>query len=486
MSAFVQKKKFIFDLAILLVLNLLIKPFWTIIIEPKVQGQIGNVSFGEYSVIFYYSMLLNIFLDFGLTNFNNRNIAQNSQLLSKHFSKMLSFKFALGFFYMAVSFVIGFFFLGYNFKLLLILCFNTFVLSFIAFLRSNLQALHLFRLDSILSVLDRVIMIAIVVAMLFHLFGMEVSAENFVYAQTIGYVLTAIICFIVVLSKTHTFKLNWDAAFNKMILKKSLPYAVLVLLMTIYNRLDMVMIEQILGDDFGKSESGIYVKSFRLLDAANQIATLFAIQLIPLFSRMLKHKENIENIVKLSFTLLLTPALIVSVSTIFYAENFFEKIYTGDTEGYLILAVIMSCFTGVCLTCIFGTLLTASGNLKRQNYVALGAIAINVILNFILIPKYHAMGSAISSLVTQMVAGLLQVYLCYKIFHFHVNKRLLRSVVLFIAGLFFINYFTWDLLGKGGNTWIFNFAIMLIFSGLLALVTGMVNHKSLLRFIKYK
>lgn len=481
-----QKKKFIFDLAILLVLNLLIKPFWTIIIEPKVQGQIGNVSFGEYSVIFYYSMLLNIFLDFGLTNFNNRNIAQNSQLLSKHFSKMLSFKFALGFFYMAVSFVIGFFFLGYNFKLLLILCFNTFVLSFIAFLRSNLQALHLFRLDSILSVLDRVIMIAIVVAMLFHLFGMEVSAENFVYAQTIGYVLTAIICFIVVLSKTHTFKLNWDAAFNKMILKKSLPYAVLVLLMTIYNRLDMVMIEQILGDDFGKSESGIYVKSFRLLDAANQIATLFAIQLIPLFSRMLKHKENIENIVKLSFTLLLTPALIVSVSTIFYAENFFEKIYTGDTEGYLILAVIMSCFTGVCLTCIFGTLLTASGNLKRQNYVALGAIAINVILNFILIPKYHAMGSAISSLVTQMVAGLLQVYLCYKIFHFHVNKRLLRSVVLFIAGLFFINYFTWDLLGKGGNTWIFNFAIMLIFSGLLALVTGMVNHKSLLRFIKYK
>lgn len=486
MSAFVQKKKFIFDLAILLILNLLIKPFWTVIIEPKVQGEIGNISFGEYSTIFYYSMLLNIFLDFGLTNFNNRNIAQNSQLLSKHFSKMLSFKFALGFFYMTVSVIIGFFFLKYNFKLLLILCFNTFVLSFIAFLRSNLQALHLFRLDSILSVLDRILMIAIVAGMLLNVFGMTVTAENFVYAQSIGYVLTAVICFVVVLSKTHTFKLNWDSAFNKMILKKSLPYAVLVLLMTIYNRLDMVMIEQMLGGDYGKEESGIYVKSFRLLDAANQIATLFAIQLIPLFSRMLKHKENIENIVKLSFTLLLTPALIVSVSTIFYAEHFFDKIYTGDTEGWMILAVIMNCFTGVCLTCIFGTLLTASGNLKKQNYVALAAIAINVILNLILIPMYQAMGSAISSLVTQMVAGLMQVYLCYKIFNFHVNKRLLRSVFLFIGGLFFINYFTWDLLGKGGNTWMVNFVIMLIFSGLLAFATGLVNHKSVLRFIKYK
>lgn len=325
-------------------------------------------------------------------------------------------------------------------------------------------------------------MIIIVVAMLFHLFGMQVSSENFVYAQTIGYVLTAIICFIVVLNKTHTFKLNWDWSFNRMILKKSLPYAVLVLLMTIYNRLDMVMIEQILGGDFGKKESGIYVKSFRLLDAANQIATLFAIQLIPLFSRMLKHKENIENIVKLSFTLLLTPALVVSVSTIFYAQHFFEKIYTGDTEGYVILSIIMNCFTGVCLTCIFGTLLTASGNLKRQNYVALGAIGINVALNFILIPKFHALGSAISSLVTQMVAGLLQVYICYKVFNFHINKRLLTSLFLFIAGLFLINYVTLNLTSQ----WMLNFVIMLIFSGLLAFVTGMVNPKSVLRFIKYK
>src|SRR5690606_1936765 len=142
--------------------------------------------------------------------------------------------------------------------------------------------------------------------------------------------------------------------------------------------------------------------------------------------------------------------------------------------------------TAVSLTCVFGTLLTASGNLKKQNIVALGAIGINVILNFILIPRYEAFGSAISSLVTQMVAGLAQVYICYKVFHFNVNKKLLRSVFLFIAGLFFANYFTWDLLGKEGDAWMFNFVIMLIFSVILAFATGMVNPKSVLRFIKYR
>jgi O-antigen/teichoic acid export membrane protein len=481
-----QKKKFIFDLAILIVLNLLIKPFWTIIIEPKVQGQIGNVSYGEYATIFSFSLLLNILLDFGITNFNNRNIAQNAHLLSKHFSKMLSFKFALGLIYMPLTFVVGWLIMGYNTHMLIVLCLNSFLLSFTLFLRSNLQALHLFRVDSVVSVLDRLIQIVLVVGMLIGVMNLKMTALSFIYAQTIGYALTSIICFIIVLNKTHTFKLNWDWSFNRMIIKKSLPFAVLVLLMTFYNRLDTVMIAKLLPGELGKEQSGIYQKSFRLLDAANQIAYLFSIQLIPLFSRMLKHKENIDNIVKLSFTLLLTPALIVSVSTIFYAEHFFEKIYTGDTKGYEILALLMNCFTGVGLTCIFGTLLTASGNLRQQNYVALGGILINVVLNFILIPRMQAYGSAISSVVTQLVTGLLQVYLCYKVFHFRVNKRLLTSLALFIAGLFFINYFTLDLVGKGGNAWMFNFTIMLVFSVLLAFVTGLVNHKSVLRFIKYK
>lgn len=477
-----QKKKFIFDLGILLVLNLLIKPFWTIIIEPKVQGQVGNSDYGVYFAIFNFSLLLNILLDFGLTNFNNKNIAQNSHLLSKHFSKMLSLKFALGIFYLVISLFIGLVFFDFNFKMMLILCINTFFLSFIIFLRSNLQALHLFRIDSIISVLDRVIMIILLAAMLLHVYGWEMDVMDFIYAQTIGYALTAIISFIIVLNKTHTFKLNWDLVFNRLVLKKSLPYAILVLLMTFYNRLDSLMILKLLPEEIGKEQSGIYAKGFRLLDAANQIAYLFSIQLLPLFSRMLKHRENIENVVKMSLTLLLAPALIVSISTIFYAEHFFEKIYTGDTQGYEVFALLMNCFSAISITYIFGTLLTANGNLKYLNYMALCGIIINIVLNFILIPKYHAYGSAISSVVTQYFTGLIQVYICYKVFNFRVNKKLLLSLTLFIAGLFLINYFSLRM----PFYWMINFIIMLIFSGLLALVTGMINAKSVLRFIKFK
>ena len=480
-----QKKKFIFDLAILLILNLLIKPFWILGIEPNVQIKVGDISYGEFAALFNFSLLMNILLDFGLTNFNNKNISQNTHLLSKHFSKMLSVKFALALVYISITLLVGFFILNYEFrymKLLIILCINNFFLSFILFLRSNLLALHFFRIDSVLSVLDRVIMIIIVLALLFNVFGVNVNIMNFVYAQTVGYALTALIGFLIVLNKTHTFKLNWDWAFNRMILKKSFPFAILVLLMTFYNRLDSVMIERILPGDLGKKETGIYAKAFRLLDAANMIAYLFSIQLLPLFSRMLKNKENIEKIVKLSFTILITPALIISISSIFYSAHFYEYIYKGEIEGHEILSLLMCCFTAISITYIFGTLLTANGNLKYLNLMALSGIFINLILNFILIPIYHAKGSAISSIITQFITCLIQVFISYKIFKFHYNKQLLISLTLFIAGLFIINFITIDFTTQ----WTVNFLIMLVLSSLLAFLTGLINPKSVFRFIKIK
>ena len=80
-----SQKKFINNLAILIFLNLLVKPFWPLVIEPAVQQEVGNVAYGEYFSLFNFSFLLNILLDFGITNFNNKNIAQNNHLLTKHF-----------------------------------------------------------------------------------------------------------------------------------------------------------------------------------------------------------------------------------------------------------------------------------------------------------------------------------------------------------------------------------------------------------------
>jgi len=142
----------------------------------------------------------------------------------------------------------------------------------------------------------------------------------------------------------------------------------------------------------------------------------------------------------------------------------------------------MFCFTASSISYIFGTLLTANGNLKQMNIMAICGILINVILNVILIPQFHAFGSAIASVTTQFMTALIQVFIAVKIFKFKTNKRLLIALVFFIFGVACINYLSLHLTKQ----WMLNFAIMVAASGLWAFVTGIINIKSVLRFIKYK
>ena len=80
-----MNKKFLKNIIFLLFINLLIKPFWILGVDVAVQNLVGDTSYGLYLAISQFSYLFYILLDLGLTNFNNRNIAQNNQLLSKHF-----------------------------------------------------------------------------------------------------------------------------------------------------------------------------------------------------------------------------------------------------------------------------------------------------------------------------------------------------------------------------------------------------------------
>jgi O-antigen/teichoic acid export membrane protein len=479
-----MQKKFVANLALLLFMNLLIKPIYILGIDRAIQVEVGAANYGIYFAIFNFTFLLTIILDFGITNFNNKNIAQNNHLLTKHFSSLVSLKLILAFFYIIICVVAGFL-IGYDIrlmKLLLVQGFNMFLVFFILYLRSNLAGLHLFKTDSIVSVLDRLVLIVVCVIMLQKgIFKTEDGIMYFVYAQTFSYLLTAIIAFIIILSKTHNFKFKFEKAFSLMILKKSLPFAILTLLMSFYNRIDTVMIERILDD--GDVQSGIYAQAFRILDATNMIAFLTAGMLLPIFSRMLKHKENIEPLVKLISTLLLTPAIVVGIGCLFFSTELMEFMYKEHVaESARIFGLLMMSFIAVSTTYIFGTLLTANGNMRQLNYMAASGMILNIILNYILIKKFDAFGSAVSSMITQFLTAAIQVFIAQKIFKFKVNYRLINTFIVFTVGIVGINYACHELLQFH---WMLKFAIMVASAAIWAFITGIISLKSMFRIMKY-
>lgn len=477
-----MKKTFITNLILVLTLNLSVKPVWIFFIDRLVQKHVGPEEYGTYYSLLSFSFVFNVILDFGITNFNNRNISQNAHLLAKHFSRVLVLKIMLAVLYLVVCCIFGLI-VRYDMrhmKLLLILCFIQFLISFILYLRSNIAGLHLFRTDSVLSVTDRIIGIGICAPFLwFGFFSLKVDIMDYVYAQLIAYSCTAVIAFLIVFYKAGFTRFKWTGRFSMMILKKSFPFAVLAMLMAFYNRIDSVMLERILRDN--GHESGVYAQSFRLLDAANMVAFLFAGLLLPMFSRMLKHGESVEALVKTSFTLIMVLATIVASGCAFYSHNIIQMLYKSDIEeSSRVFEVLMWCFVGISSQYIFGTLLTANGNLKQLNIIAASGMLINILLNFIMIPYLFAHGSAIVSLATQVFVATTQIIIVQRIFKFQMMRKLLLTIIIFVIGVIGINYASrlvhidWRLAFMGAAA----------ASVLWAMAVGLLRLKSMLSVIK--
>ncbi|MDA3778973.1 MAG: oligosaccharide flippase family protein [Bacteroidales bacterium] len=435
-----MRKFFFTNLILLIFLNLLVKPFWVLGIDRTVQNVVGAEEYGFYFSLFSFSLLLNILLDVGITNFNNRNIAQNSNLLSKSLSNIVSLKFFLALIYFAVT-LISAFFISYEWrqiKLLLLLVFNQFLASFILYLRSNISGLHYFKTDSLLSVLDRSLMIIICGLLLWgNVIDSPFKIEWFVYAQTLSYLITSLIAFIIVYNKAAFLKININRKYFIAILKKSYPFALLTLLMAFYYRIDSVMLERMLPD--GKEQAGIYAQAFRLLDAVTMFAFLFAGILLPMFSRMISKGEKINKLTQFSFSLLIVPVIIFSLTSFSYSKEIIDLLYIEHIAiSANIFAILMLCFIGISTAYIFGTLLTANGNLKYLNIMALAGVTVNILLNIILIPRYQAMGSAVASLVTQSLTALIQVVLVKKVFDFRINYKKILSLILFTIIVIFL------------------------------------------------
>ena len=473
-----MQRKFLSNLAFLLFLNLLIKPFWIFGIDRAVQNEVGAEVYGSYFALFNFAFILNVFLDLGISNFNNRNVSQHEHLLGKYFPRIVALRLLLAVGYSIICMITGMV-MGYShhqMMMLVLLCFNQFLLSSILFLRSNIAGLQLFKMDSLVSVMDRLLMILTCGWVLFFMQRpTPFQIEWFVYMQTFAYGFTAVFALAVVLHRGGPFTIKWNPAMLVLILKQSLPFALLILLMSIYGRVDSVLLERILPD--GKEQTGIYAQAFRLLDASNMIAYLFAVLLLPMFSRMLKLQQDVKPLVHMASKLILIPAFTLGIICWYYATDLMSVLYENHAiESGRILSLLMFSLIPMAGAYIIGTLLTANGSLKYLNVIALIGVISSFLFNMILIPKLGAYGAAVTCLITQLVAFILQLFVAIKLFKFKLNKELfllLFPVLLILA------------IGRIGSNyeWKIGATFMIISGGLLT-IGSLIPDLKMLRKLK--
>jgi len=434
-----MKKLFLTNLAFLLLLNVFIKAFWILGIDRSVQNVVPSEDYGLYFALLNFTYIFNVFLDLGLTNWNNRQVAQHSQMLPKYFAHLIPIKIVLSLLFTAIIFVVALIVGKTSPKemtLLFWLCLSQILVSLILYFRSNISGLLMFKTDSILSVLDRFLMIIICGILLWTsiLNNKNFNIEYFVYSQVVSYIITALIAATICLYKTGFIKLKWNYPFMIKVLKDCFPYALLTLLMTCYNRIDSVMLLNLLKD--GEVASAIYAAGFRLVDSANMIAYLFSVILLPLFANMIKSKLNVTEVVKPAFHLLLILSLSFALLSLTYTKEAMELMYNKHiAESAAVYRVLCFCFVPVSMSYIFGTLLTANGSLKKLNIIAFCGMISNIGIDILLIPHYQALGASYASLITQSLTAVLQIAITIKMFKIRISWRYVFKISTFILSI---------------------------------------------------
>jgi O-antigen/teichoic acid export membrane protein len=329
------------------------------------------------------------------------------------------------------------FIVGYNvcqYHLLIFLVVNQFLSGFILYLRSNISGLLMFKADSFLSVSDRLLMIICCGILLWgNVTDTPFQIEWFVYTQTFAYILTIAIALLVILGKTKLRFPYVDYEYFKYIFRKSFPFALLTLFTSLHNRIDVVFLERLLPNGIGAEQAGIYGSAFRLLDAAIIVAYLFSVLLVPIFARMTEEKESVSSLVKTSFTLIFIYGVIVALLSYYYSYPLIEILYHNHVEqSSHVFRILILSIIPISMTYIFGSLLTANGNLKQLNLIAFFAMLLNMVLNMVLIPYYLAMGPAIASICTQLFIIILEIIISVKVFSLKVSRKYIIRLICFL------------------------------------------------------
>lgn len=443
---------------------------------------IGAEGYGSYFALLNLSIILNIVLDAGVTNYNNRNISQHNHLLGKYFGSLISLRLLLAVGYMLICFLVAIL-SGYNDEATLmlgLLCFNQFLLAGILFLRSNLAGLHLFKTDSLISVADRFLMIVLCgLGLWTTAYNQPFTINMFVVLQTVAYLLTAVIALILVWIKAGNVKFGIDLKLFRVILKQSFPFALLVLLMSIYNRQDAVLLDLLHSN--GATQAGIYAQAFRLLDAGNMFAYLFAVLLLPIFARMIKFQQPVAELSRMSLGLLVIPATIVALVAWFYPNQIMGLLYTDMVqESQAIFPWLMLAFVSMAGSYVVGTLLTANGSLKVLNTIAFVAVIFSIVLNVLLIPKFGALGSARIAAGIQAMVFMVQCFYVHRMFNATPSIRQIGFYSLFVLisaafGMAIVNHI---------DDWFLGSTLLIGASLIVSLVFRLIKPLEMLQIIR--
>lgn len=199
---------------------------------------------------------------------------------------------------------------------------------------------------------------------------------------------------------------NWK--FNKVLAKRmfleSLPLLLSVVFISIYSRIDQVLLKFMIDT----RAVGIYEPAVRLSEVWYFIPAIITSSLFP--SLINAQKTDEKSYAKRFFLLTIFLVGLTSLAGLFvsiFARDLMFIVFGEEfVEGYKVLQIYVWSGIGVSLGTIINQFLVAENMVRITLYISLIGMIINVALNLLLIPKYGINGSAFATFISYVFCPL--------------------------------------------------------------------------------
>ena len=299
--------------------------------------------------------------------------------------------------------------------------------SFIGLFNGTFQAFEEGKYQGIANTTLHLILLIFILISIFANFGIIGIAISYILANAIvlGYMYYA-------LKKNVTKpKFDLDIEFCKKITRYSLPFAVTSLLYIIYYSIDVVMLQNMVGS----YATGIYNATYKLISVLTLFYSVYTAVIFPVMSRFFKDDESMLLIsFEKSIKYLMMVIIPIAIATMFYSLDIIQLIYGNKYDpassvlSILIWTVCLLFVSGAC-----NTLLNASHKEVAVTKIYTIAAIFNVILNLFMIPYLSYDGAAITTVLSDILIVIIQIYIIYRLGH-RPNKKLYLDLGKIIMG----------------------------------------------------
>ena len=230
----------------------------------------------------------------------------------------------------------------------------------------------------------------------------KASIIYFVIAATAEYLFLAVGLVIVYRqNKLSLFNWKYSKAWASSLLKDSWPLALSGIVVMIYMRIDQVMIKNMMSDE----AVGYYAAAVRLCEAWYFIPVTLCNAIFPAIVNAKNVSEAFyNNRMQKLYDLLTWLAIAIAIPVTIFSSLIIQLLFGADfAEASPVLTIYIWAGVAVFLG-VASSQYLINENLTKLSFMrTLIGMILNVVLNFILIPSYGIVGSAVATLVSYTV-----------------------------------------------------------------------------------